>query len=129
MDVALLSLVMVSGLTEAHNHSAWLSRFPPEKLCEKNWHIASAYVDRLDCEHAAAGASHTYWAEALRAERVEAARLKAAWYALWWIVWPNANACQRSEWEDILRGHIGDRAFVTGEWPPPLPAWYWPARR
>lgn len=52
--------------------------------------------------------------------RSEAEKLRAVWYAAWWIAWKDSQEVQQHEWADILIGHIGSDAFWRSEIPLPL---------
>jgi hypothetical protein len=52
--------------------------------------------------------------------RSEAERLRAIWYAAWWVAWKEARESQQHEWAEILIGYIGQDAFWRAEIPLPL---------
>ncbi len=43
-----------------------------------------------------------------------------AWFACWWVTWPNANDAQKSEWAEKLLVLIGPEAYHSGKIPTPF---------
>jgi hypothetical protein len=90
---------------------------PAEALCAAMYKLCED-----DCRHVVAQMELVSgWQRRQLVElRCEAERLRAIWYAAWWISWKDAQQAQQHEWADILVNHIGLEAFWRAEVPLPL---------
>jgi hypothetical protein len=122
------------------------AHLPPEKTCKACYEAALLWATGVEQEAKALGyytevSSGEWWersrwiwigggphAEAMRAEYQEAKCLMDAWFACWWITWPNVTGNQREEYEVQLRALIGNAAYSAGAMPPPIPYWRVPRR-
>src|SRR6476620_11548557 len=95
-------------------------RFPPERVCKQNWEMADKYVRELEDATIIAGGVH---GERLREMACDARCHRDVWWHLWWIS-SNVSRERKEEHADQLRLRIGDRAFIVGEWPGPLPTYH-----
>ncbi len=113
MDLA-ISLLCVSLATR--DLGDW-QRFPPERLCRQNWEIADGYVRELEAAADVVGGQN---ADRFRDMACEARQRRSVWWELWWVT-SKVNQETKEEHARTLRGFTGDRAYIVGEWPGPLP--------
>lgn len=94
-------------------------QLPPEKVCELCYRLCEADCRTLACRMEVVSG----WQRSQLAElKGEAERLRAIWYAAWWVTWKDARPAQRDEWADTLIRYIGQDAFWRGDLPLPLSA-------
>lgn len=62
-------------------------------------------------------------ARAMQEEIEETKALERVWWLAWSLRCPRQDESEHPELEAELRGLIGDRAYVTGHLPPPVPTW------
>lgn len=116
---ALTLLVLLTGWTPDMPHPPEFPfpQLPSEHVCEILFHQCDYDQQALTAAMEISGGWHHQRLVGLRCQNE---RLRAIWYAAWWITWSRSNRDNRAEWALVLERYIGTEAFWSGNLPLPL---------
>ena len=125
MDGFTWFLLLVS-LPEHAEKAHVCNHFPPEAVVKENWETAQKLtlkIQDLKNEWTGHGLCNPEIGRNLEPYLQDAQKTEAFWFSAWWVVWPNASACDRRAHYLRCRALIGTDAFDSLEWPEPIPWW------